>query len=221
MRELSAKAAIPREAARLANATPDLAAAVMREFQLLNANLQNVESVLSARIENMTQNLSSSSSNEAQFARLEEHLTAIRKSETVNQKLFDSLHDELLKYRDNFIHESLQKPFVRDLLVLFDDLSTLSDQLKNAISKGGKTERIERWRDNLENAIHALTEVLHRLEVAEVETKEFVDLAQHKVVSFEPAEFAEDDGRIVMRVKRGFTWRGNVLRPEEVIAQRF
>src|SRR5438552_3516078 len=76
-------------------------------------------------------------------------------------------------------------------------------------------------RGNLENAIHALLEILHRLEVTEIEPKEFVDLATHRVVSFEPAEFSEDDGRIVMRVKRGFIWRGNVLRPEEVIAKRY
>ena len=64
-------------------------------------------------------------------------------------------------------------------------------------------------------------EILHRLEVTEIESKEFVDLASHRVVSFEPAEFSEDDGRIVMRVKRGFIWRGNILRPEEVIAKRY
>ena len=55
----------------------------------------------------------------------------------------------------------------------------------------------------------------------EVESKEKVDRAIHRVVSFEPAEFAEDDGRIVMRLKRGFRWRDQVLRPEEVVAKRF
>ena len=32
---------------------------------------------------------------------------------------------------------------------------------------------------------------------------------------------AEDIGRIVRRVKYGFKWHGQLLRPEEVIAQRF
>ena len=31
----------------------------------------------------------------------------------------------------------------------------------------------------------------------------------------------EEDGQIVMRVKRGFVWRDQVLRPEEVVAKRF
>lgn len=59
------------------------------------------------------------------------------------------------------------------------------------------------------------------MEVNEIEPKEMVDRAFHRVVSFEPADFTEDDGRIVMRVKRGFTWRDQVLRPEEVVAKRF
>jgi molecular chaperone GrpE (heat shock protein) len=45
--------------------------------------------------------------------------------------------------------------------------------------------------------------------------------AVHRVVSFEPASYAEEDGQIVMRVRRGFTWCGKLIRPEEVIAKRF
>jgi molecular chaperone GrpE (heat shock protein) len=40
-------------------------------------------------------------------------------------------------------------------------------------------------------------------------------------VSYEPANFAEEDGSIVMRVRRGFLWRGKLIRPEEVIARKF
>jgi molecular chaperone GrpE (heat shock protein) len=218
MRELSAAAAA-REQPRSAN--PDLAA-ILREVGVLNTRLQSLESALTRRMENLAENVLPARAQEtaAQFQKVEEHLAAIRTSETVNQRLFDSLHDELLKYRDNFLHESLHKPFVRDLILLFDDLCALAEQLDTAAGDE-KTERLTRWRDNLENAIHALIEVLHRLEVTEVEPKEFVDLKVHRVVNFEPSEFAEDDGRIVMRVKRGFIWRGHVLRPEEVIAKRY
>jgi molecular chaperone GrpE (heat shock protein) len=59
------------------------------------------------------------------------------------------------------------------------------------------------------------------MEVSEIEPREMVDRALHKVVSYEPSDFAEDDGRIVMRVRRGFVWRDQVLRPEEVVARRF
>ncbi len=85
----------------------------------------------------------------------------------------------------------------------------------------GQRDNIAQWRDNLENAIHSLMEIFHRLDVKEVEPQESVDRAIHRVVSYEPADFAEEDGRIVMRVKRGFSWRGKVIRAEEVIAKRF
>ena len=62
------------------------------------------------------------------LAKIEKDVTAIRESESVNQRLFDSLHGELASYRDNLIRESLQKPFIRDLLVLFDDLSAIAGE---------------------------------------------------------------------------------------------
>ena len=155
------------------------------------------------------------------FKRIDEQLTSIRSSENVNQKLFDSLHSELLKYRDNFLHESLQKPFIHDLVYLYDHLNGLCDQLSTAAEEEGRRTRVSQWRDNLENAIHSLVEILHRFEVKEIEPRERVDRTYHRVLSFEPADFPEEDGSIVMRVKRGFVWRGKLIRPEEVIAKRF
>jgi molecular chaperone GrpE (heat shock protein) len=156
-----------------------------------------------------------------QFHKIEEQLAAIRSTESVHQRLFDSLHDELLKYRDNFVHESLQKPFIHDLVHLFDDLTSLVSQLGPTSTENKKIVHLNQWRDNLENAIHALVEILHRFDVAEIEQREKVDRTLHKVVSYEPADYAEDDGRIVMRVKRGFVWRDKLIRPEEVIAKRY
>ena len=154
-------------------------------------------------------------------AEIEKQLGSVRNTESVNQKLFDSLHAELLKYRDNFLHESLQKPFIHDLVYLYDHLNGLCEQLTTACQEKDRRSRVSQWRDNLENAIHSLVEILHRFEVREIEARETVDRAFHRVISFEPADFPEEDGRIVMRVKRGFVWRGKLIRPEEVIAKRF
>src|SRR6202040_1608607 len=155
-----------------------------------------------------------------QSRRIEEQLASIRNTGSINQQLFDSLHAELLKYRDNFLHESLQKPFIHDLVNLYDDLTALGQQLRNASEeRGGKRGYVAQWRDNLENAIHSLVEILHRFEVGQIEPAERVDRSYHRVISFEPADFPEEDGCIVMRVKRGFWWRGKLIRPEEVIAQ--
>jgi len=192
---------------------------ILREFGVLNERLQSLEERVFSRLGK----LESQPDLSEQFRRMDEHMVALRNTETVNQRLFDSLHQELIKYRDNFLHESLQKPFIRDLLVLFDDLSAVSTQLQTALEGSGESKRgkLAHWRDNLENAIHSLTEILHRMEVSEIEPKEMVDRALHRVVSFEPSDFPEDEGRIVMRVKRGFLWRDQVLRPEEVVAKRF
>src|SRR6202158_334724 len=156
-----------------------------------------------------------------QFRKIDAQLAGIRNTESVNQQLFDSLHAELLKYRDNFLHESLQKPFIHDLVYLYDHLNGLCDQLSSVAQEKGKRSRVSQWRGNLENAIHSLVEILHRFDVDEIEPRERVDRAYHRVISYEPADFPEEDGSIVMRVKRGFVWRGKLIRPEEVIAKRF
>lgn len=187
--------------------------AMRSELSALSQRMTALERVIASGFEKLA---SSATNNEApgQLQRLEDHLVAIRQTETVNQRLFNSLHQELKSYRDNFLRESLQKPFIRDLVMLFDDLSSLASQRR-------ASDATSQWSANLENSIAALVEILHRMEVTEIEPKERVDRALHRVVSYEPADFEQDDGLIVMRVKRGFLWRDHVLRPEEVVAKRF
>lgn len=193
------------------------------EMARLNERMAGLEQVISNRLDKLAATLPSRAGDEvtARLQRVEEHLVSLGNAENLNQRLFNSLHQELKSYRDNFLRDSLQKPFIRDLVVLLDDLSSLSAQLESAAGGAETTaSRVTQWSANLRNAIHALVEIMHRMEVTEIEPKEFVDRALHKVVSYEPADFAEDNGRIVMRVKRGFVWREQVLRPEEVVAKR-
>ena len=195
-------------------------AQILQEFRALNGRMTSFEKTVLARLEKLENTEKDDFAQ--QFRKMDENMAALRNTESVNQRLFDSLHDEMIKYRDNFLHESLQKPFIRDLVILFDDLSRILSQLQSAADTGeNKRGPLSQWRDNLENAIHSLTEILHRMEVSEIEPKDVVDRALHKVISFEPADFAEEDGQIVMRIKRGFLWRDQVLRPEEVVAKRF
>jgi molecular chaperone GrpE (heat shock protein) len=226
MQQLSAQAAqalppelLQKQGASEGSTSDQLAA----ELESLNERFDGFETTISRKLDQLKAAMAAAGkSNDlaAQFNRIEEQLKAIHSSETVNHRLFDSLHSELIAYRDNFLHESLQKPFIHDLVLLFDDLTTLSDQLKNAAlqDSGGS---VAQWRDNLDNAVHSLVEILHRFEVKEIEPKDMVDRAIHRVVSYEPADYAEENDRIVMRVRRGFFWRGKLIRPEEVIAKRF
>ena len=197
-------------------------AEILNVFHLLNDRIQRLEAALGDRLDQLANSIPKPSADLLQqFQKVDEQLSAIRSTESVNQRLFDSLHEELLKYRDNFLHESLQKPFIHDLVHLFDDLTSLSSQLQSAAEEESKRGAVAQWRDNLENAVLSLLEILHRFEVKEIEPGEKVDRALHKVLSYEPADYAEEDGRIVMRVKRGFLWRGKLIRAEEVIAKRF
>jgi molecular chaperone GrpE (heat shock protein) len=221
MQQLSAEAekALPEDLWEGGNQSEQFAQ-ILREFSALNGRLQSLEETVAHRLAKAEETKQAGLAEE--LRKMDEHMVALRNTESVNQRLFDSLHQELIKYRDNFLHESLQKPFIRDLLILFDDLTGLSSQLQTAGEAGGSVRgKLGQWRDNLENAVHSLTEILHRMEVSEIEQKETVDRALHRVVSYEPSDLAEDEGRIVMRVKRGFLWRDQVLRPEEVVAKRF
>jgi len=155
-----------------------------------------------------------------QLWKLEEQLAAIRDTETVNQKLFDTMHQELISYRDNFVRNSLQRPFVRDLLVLFDDMSAMTWRFEEAAAEQNRPDQLQA-RDNVNNMLHFLVEILHRLEVIEIEQLAMVDFKIHRVIGYVGADSAEEDGRIVKRVKQGFMWHGQLLRPEEVIVQRF
>ncbi|HXM74899.1 MAG TPA: nucleotide exchange factor GrpE [Chthoniobacterales bacterium] len=194
-----------------------------KEMRALNERVEGLETMLLKRLEQLAAGMGQAKGTDLaqQFQKIDEQLAAIRSNESVNQKLFDSLHAELLKYRDNFLHESLQKPFIHDLVYLYDHLNSLCEQLRSAAQEKGKRGYVAQWRDNLENAIHSLVEILHRFEVVEIEPAERVDRSHHRVISYEPADFPEEDGCIVMRVKRGFFWRGKLIRPEEVIAKRY
>jgi molecular chaperone GrpE (heat shock protein) len=226
MQQLSAQAAqalppelLQKQGASEGSTSDQLAA----ELESLNERFDGFETAISRKLDQLKAAMAAAGkSNDlaAQFNRIEEQLKAIHSSETVNHRLFDSLHSELIAYRDNFLHESLQKPFIHDLVLLFDDLTTLSDQLKNAALQDSG-DSVAQWRDNLDNAVHSLVEILHRFEVKEIEPKDMVDRAIHRVVSYEPADYAEENDRIVMRVRRGFFWRGKLIGPEEVIAKRF
>jgi molecular chaperone GrpE (heat shock protein) len=224
MQQLSAEAAktMP-ETAKKGDGSGDTGSAQLsHEVQALATRFEKFEQAVTRKLDQLATGAKKNEPADlsAHFQKIQGQLEAIQSSETVNHRLFDSLHSELLTYRDNFLHESLQQPFIHDLVHLYDDLTSLSEQLQTASPETKGTNAL-RWRDNLENAIHSLIEILHRFEVKEIEPKDIVDRTIHRVLSYEPADYAEEDGRIVMRVRRGFFWRGKLIRPEEVIAKRF
>ncbi len=147
MQQLSAEAkkTIPVGSTQSVRSTPSAASTPAA----IEARLQELELNLAKKIDEVARSWAQNRNNELslQFKRIEEQLAAIRSTESVNQRLFDSLHDELLKYRDNFVHESLQKPFIHDLVHLFDDLTSLVSQLGPTSPEHKKTVHLTQWRE--------------------------------------------------------------------------
>src|SRR3954462_9335608 len=101
MQQLSAEAE-KKSAPVLAHQTVIGSSSAEPSLQSLATRLENLESVVSKKFDELVSAIRNNRAQDltSQFRKIEEQLTAIRSSETVNQKLFDSLHDELLKYRD-------------------------------------------------------------------------------------------------------------------------
>src|SRR5437879_10312298 len=136
---------------------------MLQEFSALNDRIQTVENALSKRLDQLAAAMPPAKSVDlaARFKKIDEQLAAIRNSESVNQRLFDALHDELLKYRDNFLHESLQKPFIHDFVILLAHHKSLAEHLGTAAHDKGKRNHLAKWRDHMKNAIHSLVVILH------------------------------------------------------------
>ncbi len=207
MQDLSAQAS-PRENGA---SQADLANGISASLSALHALGQRIEALEETMIRKFEP---------LNLAKIEKDVTAIRESESVTQRLFDSLHGELASYRDNLIRESLQKPFIRDLLVLFDDLSSIASEAEETARNPDARPQETRLRDNLDNLLHFLMAILQRLDVCEMEPQTEADRSRQRVVDVEPTQNPSEDGTIVRQVKRGFTWHGQVLRPAGVVVKK-
>lgn len=148
--------------------------------------------------------------------------------ESANQRLFDALHAELKGYKDNFLFDALQKPFVRDLITLSDDLGVVQQQIEKrseALPESANEERnfLGKLMMNVENTLAHFYEVLVRMEVEPYDSAEgaILDLKRHRVLSVEPADAPMQDGRVVRSLKQGFLWRERMIRPEEVVVRKW
>ena len=89
---------------------------------------------------------------------------------SVQRKAFDSLHDELQGYKNNFLLNELHKPVIQNIIRLYDSFLRLEEALPAAgARKAGPpvetfTRNIEDFTRNMENFRVELTEVLARLD---------------------------------------------------------
>lgn len=158
---------------------------------------------------------------------------ALEQRNVVNRVMFEALHGELKGYKDTFMLEAVLRPIMRDLVSLYDDMVEIHRQIHASIgaqeSRGGLNggalllmENVQTMGRNIEHNVHFILEVLERMEVTMIpENTGKLDKRTQRAVAVEVAESQEQDQNIVRIVKRGFQCRDRVIRPEEVIIQKW
>ena len=168
----------------------------------------------------------------ARLGSIEKEIQRLGSVETANSKLFDALHAELKIYKDNFLFDSLQRPYIRDLVSLFDDLSELHVQTgkraadltaKNDGKDTDESTHLNTLAGNLENQIAHMVEVFLRMEVVISRTAVGTphDKKNHRTVAVEPTKDPGGDALVVRSIKPGFSWHERIIRPEDVVVSRW
>ena len=170
------------------------------------------------------------------FRRLEDRLDAYIKRNDLQQRAFDTLHDDLQKYKNAFLLNEFQRPVIRNLIDLYDRLLRIEETLPRIGSRttGPSVEEftadLGRFVGNLTGFRHALTEVLARLEVETYEERhdalrqealQTLDAKLHRTIAVEPTDDPDMNNRVVLTHKPGFYWRERVFRPQEVTVLRY
>jgi molecular chaperone GrpE (heat shock protein) len=152
---------------------------------------------------------------------------------SITKKLFDAMHEELKGYKDSFLFEALQKPVMRDLITLYDDLAEVqrqalehTEQAKPDSSSNASFcamhGNLNRLTTNFGNALHSVLEILARREVEMVpQGTGKLDKRTQKAVAVEAAESEAQHGDVVRSLKPGFLWRGQLIRPEHVVIKKW
>ena len=153
----------------------------------------------------------------AEIEEMRELLGKVIERGSVEQKVFDSLHNELKEYKNDFFYERL-KPIVRPLLFLHDSLHQLDSEMSARTSSD--LEMQTNVRENLTYFRTQLEEALAICEVTPIlESSATFDAAIHKVVET-VAVAPEQENSVVRVVRGGWYLNGTLLRPIEVVRGR-
>lgn len=131
------------------------------------------------------------------------------------EKMFQTLYQQLKEYKEGLL-ESIQRPIIKTLLPLYDSILRLEKAVQNQ----------ELSREYLKNEIYVLKsdmeEALYRMDVTPfTEHPEMLDRKLHKTIKVIETSDPNEDKQVVEILKYGFFWKGNILRPEEVIIKRY
>lgn len=134
--------------------------------------------------------------------------------DTEQQRAFDALYEELRQYKDDFIFQA-EKPLLLDLLLFYDSLNWFQQSL---VKQEMSPEVIA---DSFQYLIDEFLELLYRRDVLPMESKDRFDRESQKAIKVVYSDDASKDYQVRQVLKRGFARGGRVLRPEEVVIQRY
>ncbi len=152
---------------------------------------------------------------------------------TVSRQMFDALHEELRSYKDGFLLDTVHRPMIRDLISLYDDSMEIHRQMSVAVADQARVaegdpsgtallERLKGVEMHIEHNIEFVIEVLARLEVSQLPVGQGkLDKQTQRAMTVEMAENPEEDMDVTRIFKRGFSWKGRVLRAEEVAIKKW
>lgn len=132
----------------------------------------------------------------------------------VQQRAFDALYEEMRQYKEDFIFQ-MEKPLLLDLLLFYDSLNWFQQSL---VKQEMSPEVIA---DSFQYLIDEFLELLYRRDVLPMDSKERFDRETQKAIKVVHSPDKAKDYRVRQVLKRGFTRGGRILRPEEVVINRF
>ncbi len=135
------------------------------------------------------------------------------RTDTVQQKAFDQLYEELRQYKDDFIFQT-EKPFLLDLLLFYDSLNWFQQSLQKQEMSPDVVA------DSFQYLLDEFLELLYRRDVVPCESAARFDRRMHKAVRVVPSTNPGDDWKVQAILKRGFVRGDRLLRAEEVSVYR-
>jgi molecular chaperone GrpE (heat shock protein) len=139
--------------------------------------------------------------------------------DAVKEKAFDKLYEEMQRQRESAaMLDRAVKPMLTDLLLLYDSLKKF-EILLNTQGNDIASEICLNFRF----IIDELLESLYRQEVLLVNEEDkitFNSKIQRAIKTVE-SDNIDDDYKVVSISRDGFTWRGKIIRPQEVVIKRY
>ena len=129
------------------------------------------------------------------------------------EEAFERLYVELGDLKKNSKFEQI-RPIYMDLILLFDRIENISADMSHSMASSPLSDILKTLSDEL-------LEILYRREVELVSTTDRFDPSIQKVIDIQSNCIEDENNQVVRVVRRGFRYRSQILRAEEVVIKRY